>query len=53
MTLFVYEAGKDYTWEKLLTRKNFADLSGNNVNHPNDFGHRLYAEVLFTIFGKT
>lgn len=49
----VYEAGKDYTWEKLLTRKNFADLSGNNVNHPNDFGHRLYAEVLFTIFGKT
>ena len=40
-------------WEKLLTRKNFADLSGNNVNHPNDFGHRLYTEVLFTIFGKT
>jgi acyl-CoA thioesterase-1 len=37
-------------WEKLLTRKNFSDLSGNNVNHPNDFGHRLYAEVLFSIF---
>jgi len=39
-------------WEKLLTRKNFSDLSGNNVNHPNDFGHRLYAEVLFSIFSK-
>jgi len=39
-------------WEKLLTRKNFSDLSGNNVNHPNDFGHRLYAEVLFSTFSK-
>ena len=39
-------------WEKLLTRKNFSDLSGNNVNHPNDFGHRLYSEILFSIFSK-
>ena len=37
-------------WEKLLTRKNFSDLSGNNVNHPNDFGHRLYSEILFSLF---
>ena len=37
-------------WEKLLTRKNFSDISGNNINHPNDFGHRLYAEILFSMF---
>ena len=39
-------------WEKLLTRKNFSDLSGNHVNHPNDFGHRLYSEILFSLFRK-
>jgi len=25
----------------------FADYSGNNVNHPNDFLHRVYAQTLF------
>lgn len=25
----------------------FADYSGNNVNHPNDFLHRIYAQTLF------
>jgi acyl-CoA thioesterase-1 len=33
-------------WEELLRRKNDWDLTGNGVNHPNDFGHRLYAQVL-------
>ncbi len=33
-------------WLELLKHKNFSDLSGNNINHPNDFGHRLYAEVI-------
>jgi lysophospholipase L1-like esterase len=33
-------------WLELLRRKSFADLSGNHINHPNDFGHRLYAEVV-------
>lgn len=28
----------------LLTRKRFIDLTGNNVNHPNDFMHRLHAQ---------
>jgi len=37
-------------WLKLLERKPFADLSGNNVNHPNDFGHRLYAHVVCELF---
>lgn len=33
-------------WEKLLKRKSFYDLTGNGVNHPNDFSHRVYAQVL-------
>ena len=33
-------------WMELLKQKPFSDLSGNNVNHPNDFGHRLYAQVI-------
>lgn len=37
-------------WLKLLERKSFSDLSGNNFNHPNDFGHRLYAEVICSLF---
>ena len=33
-------------WEELLRHKNDWDLTGNGVNHPNDFGHRIYAQVL-------
>jgi acyl-CoA thioesterase-1 len=33
-------------WSELLRRKSFHDLTGNGVNHPNDFGHRLYAQVI-------
>lgn len=36
-------------WEEVLRRKKFADLSGNGVNHPNDFGHRIYAEVILSL----
>ena len=25
-------------------------MSGNNVNHPNDFGHRLYAQVICRLY---
>lgn len=32
--------------EYLLTRKTYQDLSGNNVNHPNDFLARVYAHML-------
>ena len=28
----------------LLTRKRFIDMTGNNVNHPNDFMHRIHAQ---------
>ncbi len=33
-------------WTSLLEHKKDWDLTGNGVNHPNDFGHRLYAQVL-------
>jgi len=40
-------------WLELLKRKPFSDLSGNNINHPNDFGHRLYAQVICRLFPLT
>jgi len=33
-------------WHEFLVRKQDHDLTGNGVNHPNDFGHRVYAQVL-------
>jgi lysophospholipase L1-like esterase len=33
-------------WEQFLQQKKDWDLTGNGVNHPNDFGHRVYAQVL-------
>ncbi|MEI7733536.1 MAG: hypothetical protein WCO56_28460 [Verrucomicrobiota bacterium] len=33
-------------WSQMMERKRYHDLTGNGVNHPNDFGHRLYAQVL-------
>ena len=36
-------------WTELLKRKSFHDLTGNGVNHPDDFGHRLYAQVILAL----
>jgi lysophospholipase L1-like esterase len=33
-------------WAELLKQKKDWDMTGNGVNHPNDFGHRVYAQVL-------
>ncbi len=33
-------------WAELLVRKSVYDLTGNGINHPNDFGHRVYADVI-------
>ncbi|MGY8654124.1 MAG: SGNH/GDSL hydrolase family protein [Verrucomicrobiia bacterium] len=33
-------------WTEFLKHKKFSDLTGNGVNHPNDFGHRVYAQVI-------
>ncbi len=37
-------------WLEVLKRKSFSDISGNNFNHPNDFGHRLYAWAICELF---
>jgi lysophospholipase L1-like esterase len=36
-------------WTDLLRRKAYHDLTGNGVNHPNDFGHRIYAQVILEL----
>jgi len=36
-------------WTDLLHRKRYHDLTGNGVNHPNDFGHRIYAQLLLSL----
>jgi lysophospholipase L1-like esterase len=36
-------------WTDLLGRKRGYDLTGNGLNHPNDFGHRLYAQVILAL----
>ena len=33
-------------WEAAFWPKRFYDLTGNGVNHPNDFGHCVYAQSL-------
>lgn len=33
-------------WAKVLQRKDAPSLLGNNINHPNDFGHWLYLQAL-------
>lgn len=33
-------------WNQLVARKKFEDLTGNGINHPNDFGHMVYAQVI-------
>jgi acyl-CoA thioesterase I len=42
-------ADMNSVWEEFFKRKQDADLTGNGVNHPNDFGHRVYAQVLATL----
>lgn len=32
--------------QELLKRKRYMDMTGNNVNHPNDYLHRIYAQIL-------
>jgi len=36
-------------WELLLRNKHDLDLTGNGLNHPNDFGHRLYAQAILSL----
>ena len=36
-------------WQRLLTRKRHVDVTGNGVNHPNDYGHRVYAQAILAL----
>ncbi len=36
-------------WQVMLERKREVDLTGNGVNHPNDFGHRVYAQAILAL----
>ncbi|QDT32605.1 SGNH/GDSL hydrolase family protein [Thalassoglobus polymorphus] len=36
-------------WTEFLKLKQDWDQTGNGVNHPNDFGHRVYAQVIATL----
>ena len=38
-------------WSEVVARKDPHDLSGNGLNHPNDFGHRLYAQTILALIG--
>lgn len=39
--------------EYILSKKRFADQTGNNINHPNDFLSRVYTQlIIHTITGK-
>ena len=40
-------------WADLLRYKSYHDLTGNGVNHPNDFGHRIYAQVLLDLISRS
>ena len=39
-------------WSIMLERKHDLDLTGNGLNHPNDFGHRLYAQAVLACLPK-
>ncbi|WP_435020294.1 SGNH/GDSL hydrolase family protein [Tundrisphaera sp. TA3] len=34
---------------EILARKRFIDLTGNGVNHPNDWGHRFHAQAFLDL----
>ncbi|MHC5538267.1 SGNH/GDSL hydrolase family protein [Singulisphaera rosea] len=36
-------------WSEFLRLKKDWDQTGNGVNHPNDFGHRVYAQVIASL----
>lgn len=39
-----------WLWKKVTEVKSFYDITGNGVNHPNDYGHKLYARTLTELF---
>ena len=44
----VADVNSMHNW--LLQRKDYCDMTGNNVNHPSDFLVRLYAQIILSQF---
>jgi hypothetical protein len=42
-------ADRTTPWTRFLELKQDWDQTGNEVDHPNDFGHRMYAQVISTL----
>ena len=36
-------------WSEIEQHKHHFDMTGNGLNHPNDFGHRLYAQCILRL----
>lgn len=36
----------------LLERKSYCEISGNNLNHPNDFGYSFFTDALSRLFAR-
>ncbi len=36
-------------WQDMMKTKKFLDITGNGLNHPNDFGYRVYAQVILQV----
>ena len=36
--------------KELLKHKRYIDITGNNINHPNDFFHRMHAQYYIEMF---
>ena len=36
-------------WQEMMKTKKFLDVTGNGLNHPNDFGYRVYAQVILQV----
>ncbi|MCQ2378345.1 MAG: SGNH/GDSL hydrolase family protein [Victivallaceae bacterium] len=47
---FIAAADLYQVWQRVLRRKDFFDLTGNGVNHPNDYGHRILANTALSLF---
>jgi acyl-CoA thioesterase-1 len=39
-------------WDEMVRRKGTLGLTGNGVNHPNDYGHRVYCDCLMAVVGQ-
>jgi lysophospholipase L1-like esterase len=38
-------------FDQIMRRKTFGDITSNGVNHPNDFGHSIYANIILNAIG--